>query len=302
MWVGGSKIRRSVCHPGVHAPLPTHPSALCTPGGARACSPHCPLPRCVCVRAHACVPTPPSAVATDEWRSQLLEVAPLFRVKYASTWFPTTLRLTLGTLGSTTPSEAWVDDIMLLTRTVPECPGLTATATPGSTYLASVLGSAPPDFMWTLDQAAGAGTVVNHVDGMFFPANGLTGAVRAGVTLGAPGLVGDNRTAALVNTGVGGAIAFPATRKVQGWRLRMHMCVFSAQERACPWPCVRACVCALVGGATLCVSAVFCAFHVKERSRVRECRGIGVPRTKAGCVCESAAQVCYCACACFCVV
>jgi hypothetical protein len=42
----------------------------------------------------------------------------MFRTKYSGTWFPTSVRLTLGSMGGAYPSEAWVDDILLIARTV----------------------------------------------------------------------------------------------------------------------------------------------------------------------------------------
>jgi hypothetical protein len=54
----------------------------------------------------------------NEWRSQLLEVAALFRTKYGGSWYPSSIRLTLGSMGGAYPSEAWVDDILLISRTV----------------------------------------------------------------------------------------------------------------------------------------------------------------------------------------
>jgi hypothetical protein len=99
---------------------------------------------------------------------------------------------------------------------VPECPSITATAAPGSTYLDAVFGSAPPEYMFTFDEASSSATVANYVEGMFAAPKGVAGTrSAAGTTLGVPGLLpADNRTAVQVDTSSQGSISFPSLAKV----------------------------------------------------------------------------------------
>jgi hypothetical protein len=122
---------------------------------------------------------------------------------------------------------------------VPECPAISATASPGTSYLDAVLGSAPPEYMFTLDDPVGSASVANYVDGMFAIPKGVVGTPStSGVTLGVPGLLpADNRTAALVSTGAQGSISFPSMLKVGAGPSHPHVPSLTGSLWAL-WSCV----------------------------------------------------------------
>ena len=119
----------------------------------------------------------------------------MFKAKYNGTWFPSAVRLSLATVAAHVPTEAWVDDISLVTRSPPECGGITVSATPGTNYHQAVMGSAPPVAMYSFNEAAGAATTPNVVDGyisLYEPVVGLMGTYM-GVVTGVPGPLGRRR-------------------------------------------------------------------------------------------------------------